>query len=270
MFYKRIHSRVVAGLQSDSRISLGLRISNYEFLVSQKPHLRNKLTYEENEMDKVFQSILERKLSKSDKIRMDQCTINIGSLRNRFCTIMRRLVYNDNVVFIGDNDLVSIALSYVTGIGKITVVDKDNDVLDIIQSKCCPNKKINVINDDFRRYAEITDVPDYGTYNLVVTDPPYTEVGYRLYLYIANQILELGGDIILTVPDMELESWNYELKYEIQKTLISEGFVVNDIKKRDQTFMDDYGIISSTWICTKIAIGEAKSIGNIDKMYTIR
>jgi len=253
-----------------SRVEIGLRKSIFEYFSSM--NLNQELICTQNFeilFNKYIEKVINFKLLKCDNVLIDQSTIDRESLYNRISILDEIIVNGDSLLFIGDNDFVSIILSYDERVKSITVVDLDDQVLQFISDNA-NNDKVVIIKEDFKEYLSRDKVPNYGTFQVVQSDPPYTETGFRLYNHIANCNIEFGGYFLLVVPDMEYEKWNYELKLDIQRSLVQGGFVVEKIFKHNQTFIDYYGIISSTWLLQKVMTGEIPNINNKKKLYTIR
>ncbi|CAA9260818.1 MAG: Predicted methyltransferase, DUF43 family [uncultured Acidimicrobiales bacterium] len=102
-------------------------------------------------------------------------------------TVVRRALFLEagftlaggRVLFVGDHDLTSLALAAVQPDADITVVDIDDDVLDHIETSAVAHGwKVRCLFADLR--AALPDAMR-GWADLVVTDPPYTRDGVRLF-----------------------------------------------------------------------------------------
>lgn len=100
-------------------------------------------------------------------------------------TALRRALWLDatfdlagaRLLCLGDHDLTSLALALVNPRVTITVVDVDDDILEYIDSQGRPS--IRCLWSDLR-FGLAPGARDWG--DLVVTDPPYTPEGARLFL----------------------------------------------------------------------------------------
>ncbi len=91
------------------------------------------------------------------------------------------------IIFLGDDDFVSIAVGLLKAARKITVIDFDPRLLDTIKLVSrAENLDINCVEHDLKR-----PVPKsmHGTYDVVFTDPPYTIPG--LILFVSRGITAL-------------------------------------------------------------------------------
>lgn len=91
-----------------------------------------------------------------------------------------------SVVFIGDSDLTSVACSLAGGAKELTVIDIDKKVGSIIaefnqdiDAKGLEAQKIEFIEADFKE-----ELPSFlkNSFDIAVTDPPYTKAGLELFV----------------------------------------------------------------------------------------
>jgi predicted methyltransferase/S-adenosylmethionine/arginine decarboxylase-like enzyme len=101
------------------------------------------------------------------------------------------MLVGKRIAILGDDDLVSIALSIIGGFTNLTVFEIDDDILTAIKviSEVMGIKNIHTVHYDAREKIK----PEYlAKYDVVVTDPPYTSNGVSLFVNRAVQLL--GGD----------------------------------------------------------------------------
>jgi predicted methyltransferase len=92
-----------------------------------------------------------------------------------------------NVLFLGDNDRTSLALSLVADAGELAVLDIDDDILDHIEAAGDDTGKATTC-----AYADLRIAlpPRFHEWaDLVVTDPPYTPEGMRVFLSRAAEAI---------------------------------------------------------------------------------
>jgi Branched-chain polyamine synthase A C-terminal domain len=267
VYFERLRQRLLAGGLADP-VGLGLRREVHEYLTCLGWRQPNPAAPISCVPERVWQTVAAKKLARACVVEMDQSPLDDLSTRWKAGVIARCIGEGDSLLCLGDNDMLSVPLSYLPTLAAVTVVDVDRRVLSDIGETASP-EKVSLVRGDFR--DSVADgASRYGTHQLVACDPPYTESGFRLYLRLAVGSLELSGELFLTYPDMELEAWNYDLKLAIQDMLCSGGLVIEEVCKHTQTFGDPYGIVSSLLVARKVAAGEVGGEINLERLYTIR
>lgn len=143
------------------------------------------------ECNKTSGSLLERRvipLREYDQFTATAETVfKRAGLLNFFCDIRGK-----KILFLGDNDFTSIAVATLGLANKITVLDVDKRILDTIQN--ISKEKdfgIKTIRHDLRNPLpqEVAN-----SFDIVFTDPPYTDRGVKLFLSRAVGALDLSGN----------------------------------------------------------------------------
>jgi S-adenosylmethionine decarboxylase proenzyme len=160
-----------------------------------------------------------------------------------FSTIVKKVLYllkkgeieGRKIIFLGDDDVISLALGLTKLADQITVVDIDNRVLDFI-SQSAENlnlKNFELINHDLRKSCPKTIM---NKYDVVVMDPPYTIEGLRLFLKRARQIiksnLKVNDKIYPIVGKKCLLSFGNKPPVQMQKlqlAILDHGFIINEM-----------------------------------------
>ncbi|MFW9896568.1 MAG: adenosylmethionine decarboxylase [Candidatus Thorarchaeota archaeon] len=160
-----------------------------------------------------------------------------------FSTVIKKTLYllkkgdieGRQIIFLGDDDFISLAIALTKLAKKITVLDIDNRVLDFL-SKSAEELSItnfNVISHDLRESC-----PDdiVNKYDVVVMDPPYTNEGLRLFLKRASQVLKSkihinGKDYSIIGKKCFLSFGNKppEQMQKIQFSILDHGFIINEM-----------------------------------------
>ncbi|MFX0005573.1 MAG: adenosylmethionine decarboxylase [Promethearchaeota archaeon] len=160
-----------------------------------------------------------------------------------FSTIVKKVLYllkkgeieGRKIIFLGDDDVISLALGLTKLADQITVVDIDNRVLDFIyQSAQDRNlKNFEVINHDLRKSCPKTIM---NKFDVVIMDPPYTIEGLRLFLKRARQIiksnLKINDKIYPIVGKKCLLSFGNKPPVQMQKlqlAILDHGFIINEM-----------------------------------------
>jgi len=132
-----------------------------------------------------------------------------------------------NILVIGDDDLISIALALTKLPNKIYVLEIDKRLVDFISEV---SKKYNL-----RVNALLYDVKNplienlTNRFDIFITDPPETLRALKIFLSRGIKSLKKrgAGYFGLTTLESSLNKW-----FEIEKFIIEEGFVITDIRRK--------------------------------------
>jgi S-adenosylmethionine decarboxylase proenzyme len=94
-----------------------------------------------------------------------------------------------NIVFLGDDDAISLAVGLTNLAYEITVVDIDSRIIEFLtkQAERLKIKNIRLIEHNLKDPCPKNIL---NRFDVVVTDPPYTDQGLRLFLKRAGQVLK--------------------------------------------------------------------------------
>jgi predicted methyltransferase len=132
-------------------------------------------------VEAVFQTLKACRADKSFDRRddLDQCPATIETTMRRLALLMRlSLLEKRCVLLLGDDDLLSLAISVAGLCTRVTVIDLDYGVLSRI-ARWTRNAAIELIHHDLRLGLPANVAHDY---DVVFTDPPYTAAGQFLFL----------------------------------------------------------------------------------------
>lgn len=121
--------------------------------------------------------------------RYDQFTATIETTARR-ASLLRFFgdIQDKRLLFIGDDDFTSVATANIGGTKDVTVVDIDERILGQIESiSSDKNFGIRTVHYDARKKLPMEL---RGKFDVVFTDPPYTENGMNLFLSRAIQALD--------------------------------------------------------------------------------
>ena len=133
---------------------------------------------------------------------LDQSHADISTvIKKTLFLIKRGDIEGRNIIFLGDDDLISLAVGLTKLAKNIIVLDIDNRILNYI-SKSVEELSLNnfkVISHDLREPC-----PDdiVNKHDVVIMDPPYTNEGLRLFLKRASQVL---------ISNINIDGQNYSL-----------------------------------------------------------
>ncbi len=185
-----------------------------------------------------FYSIFEKELNflnevflKKEKpdlsIDQTECTIET-SLKRAILALENDALFGKTIVCVGDDDLISISISVLlrklfdsqeNHTTKVTVIDFDNKILNLIKSY---NLNINVVSHNL-----ILPLSNElcGKFDVIFTDPPYSINGLKLFLCRGRFLLKNSfGRIFLSFSEKD----NYS-RLIMQNMFLSLNFIVNSI-----------------------------------------
>jgi predicted methyltransferase/ribosomal protein S18 acetylase RimI-like enzyme len=136
-----------------------------------------------------------------------------------------------SILFLGDDDLTSIAVGLLRAAREITVIDIDARLLEAIQ---LANKREG-INIEFLGHDVRKSLPGHlhYRYDVVFTDPPYTKPGLTLFVSRGITALQLrkGASIYLAYA-----SQSPRKMLEVQKILTAMGLIITERIPRFNTY----------------------------------
>lgn len=160
-----------------------------------------------------------------------------------FSTVVKKTLYllkrgdieGRNIIFLGDDDLISLAVGLTQLAKKITVIDVDNRILDFL-SKSIKDLALNNFNIILHDLRESTPTEILNKYDVVVMDPPYTIEGLRLFLKRARQVLKsqilINDETHIVTGKKCLLSFGNKPPEEMQKmqlSILDHGFIINEM-----------------------------------------
>ena len=160
-----------------------------------------------------------------------------------FSTVIKKTLYllkkgdieGRKLIFLGDDDLISLAVGLTKLAKDITVLDIDNRVLDYL-SKSVKELSINNFNVLPHDLREPCPTEILNKYDVVITDPPYTNEGLRLFLKRASQVLKsninINGKNYSIIGKKCVLSFGNKPPEDMQKlqfSILDHGFIINEM-----------------------------------------
>ncbi|MHA2391610.1 MAG: adenosylmethionine decarboxylase [Promethearchaeota archaeon] len=172
----------------------------------------------------------------SPEFSLDQSHADFSTVVKKTLFLLKRGdIEGRNIIFLGDDDLISLAVGLTRLANNITVLDIDQRVLDFL-SKSVEDLSLtnfNVISHDLRESCPIEIL---NKYDVVVIDPPYTIEGLRLFLKRAMQVLKshiVINEVSHTITGKKcLLSFGNKPPEEMQKmqlSILDHGFIINEM-----------------------------------------
>lgn len=189
---------------------------------------------------KAEQVIKKLQQQRTPKTHMDQSFVTARSSCERAALMLQNLdVEGKKIVCVGDSDLTSIALGFLGVAKKITVLDLDSDLLEIIQKTSREfNLKIECIQQDFREPLKTNE-----HFDVFVSDPPYTFDGLEAFVNGGKKLADAGYLTYSFKPKNEL--------LEVEKILLEKNFAITWMSSNFIEFIGS-GIIGKQGLLMKI------------------
>ena len=167
---------------------------------------------------------------------LDQSHATSDTVINRMLYILKKgELEGRKILFLGDDDATSLIIGLLDLVEEITVIDIDSHIIDFLSQKAhdLSINNYNVVSHDLRDPLPSNII---NKYDLVITDPPYTNEGLRLFLKRAQQALRtkiyidkiqhnvIGKKCLLSFgnkPPDEL--------LQIQLSILDHGFIINEM-----------------------------------------
>lgn len=154
-----------------------------------KPYRWSLVEYEDAVLERKL-STVRKKYDLEPKREYDQFFATAGTSISKVKVMQDRGdIHGKRIALVGDDDLLSVVL----GLGgfdysQVTVFDIDQDILDVIDKVIKEHKIKNIRTELYDVRKELR--PELlGRYDVVVTDPPYTLSGVKLFLERALNLL---------------------------------------------------------------------------------
>ena len=172
----------------------------------------------------------------SPEFALDQSHADIPTVIKKALYLLKKGdIEGRNIIFLGDDDFISLAVGLTKLAKNITVLDIDTRILDYL-SKSAEELSINnfkVIPHDLREPFSDDLV---NKYDVVIMDPPYTIEGLRLFLKRASQVLKsninINGKNYSIIGKKCLLSFGNKPPEDMQKlqfSILDHGFIINEM-----------------------------------------
>ncbi|MFW9923911.1 MAG: bis-aminopropyl spermidine synthase family protein [Candidatus Thorarchaeota archaeon] len=148
----------------------------------------------------------------------------ITAISRAYMLLQNNDLEGKNILLLGDDDFTSLAIGLLKTSAKVTVLDIDQRLLDLIaQISEEYGFNINCLQADFREQIPANLI---GKFDTIFTDPPYTIPGLKLFLSRALQLLkkESNKKIYLAFvhkPPLE--------QLAIQELIVSMGLAIQEL-----------------------------------------
>lgn len=270
--FKSSISKLLQVVDGSDEILLTVESSKIISALSPVPYKWRLVTYDNLEITKMLDDI-RKEFNLEPKRELDQFfATSPTSVSKAQILVDKGLVAGKNIALLGDDDLVSVALSLLNkSFTKLTVFDIDPQLLSTIEAICI---KLNINNVQTRLYdvRNNIDKSDLAKYDLVVMDPPYTNSGVSLFLNRGIDLLtphtDFSGKYIFLFYGNSFKSPEKSLK--IQHTINRYNLLIEEKVDKFATYFgaESIGSSSSLYILKQTPATDSANVVIKSGIYT--
>ena len=166
------------------------------------------------------------------RLELDQCHCTVETKLRRLLAIHEAgALVGRRVLLLGDDDLTSLALRRLvrslgshSTLASLAVVDVDPALIAFLERELTEAPfPVTCVEHDLRGPLPPALV---GAFDTVVTDPPYTTAGARLFLSRAADALDERGDVFLSFGSRRPDA-----AVQLQHAIVELGFVIQSLRR---------------------------------------
>ncbi|UCF46380.1 MAG: bis-aminopropyl spermidine synthase family protein [Myxococcales bacterium] len=180
------------------------------------------------------------------KRALDQVYVTTDTAVRRAELLLEAGEHQRGLVFLGDDDLISAAVQLAGAGRKVTVLDTDEEILQILASQAERHGwELDTVHHNLRQ-----PIPKVmrGRYGAVFTDPPYAVEGFRLFISRAAEMLKPDGRLYVCFGQSRRAS---ERGLQKQRVLGEAGFLIEAVYEDFNRYhgAEAIGSRSALWQC---------------------
>ena len=180
------------------------------------------------------------------KRALDQVYVTIDTAVRRAELLLEAGEHQRGLVFLGDDDLTSAAVQLAGAGRKVSAVDSDEEILQILARHAAQHGwEHDTVHHDLRQ-----PIPKAmrGRYGAVFTDPPYALEGFRLFVSRAAEMLKPDGRLYVCFGQSRRAS---ERGLQKQRVLGEAGFLIEAVFEDFNHYdgAEAIGSRSALWRC---------------------
>ena len=202
------------------------------------------------------------------KRALDQVFVTSDTAVRRAELLIEAGEHQRGLVFLGDDDLTSAAVQLAGAGRKVTVVDADDEILQILVRHASERGwELETVQHDLRQPIPRAMRARYGA---VFTDPPYATEGFRLFVSRAAEMLKPDGRLYVCFGQSRRAS---ERGLQKQRVLADAGFLVEAVFPDFNVYRgaEAIGSRSALWRCRVTPETRPLLRGEVDgELYTSR
>ena len=183
---------------------------------------------------------------RAPKRALDQVYVTTDTAVRRAELLLEAGEHQRGLVFLGDDDLTSAAVQLAGAGRKVTAVDSDEEILQILARHAAQHGwEHDTVHHDLRQ-----PIPKAmrGRYGAVFTDPPYALEGFRLFVSRAAEMLKPDGRLYVCFGQSRRAS---ERGLQKQRVLGEAGFLIEAVFEDFNHYdgAEAIGSRSALWRC---------------------
>ena len=180
------------------------------------------------------------------KRALDQVYVTMDTAVRRAELLLEAGEHQRGLLFLGDDDLTSAAVQLAGAGRKVTAVDSDEEILQILARHAAQHGwEHDTVHHDLRQ-----PIPKAmrGRYGAVFTDPPYALEGFRLFVSRAAEMLKPDGRLYVCFGQSRRAS---ERGLQKQRVLGEAGFLIEAVFEDFNHYdgAEAIGSRSALWRC---------------------
>lgn len=182
----------------------------------------------------------------SPKRALDQIYATTDTVVRRAHLLLEAGEHQRGLVFLGDDDLTSAAVQLAGAGRKVTALDTDQEILEILARHAAQHAwEHDAVHHDLRHPIPKTMS---GRYGAVFTDPPYALEGFRLFVSRAAEMLKPDGRLYVCFGQSRRAS---ERGLQKQRVIGDAGFLVEAVWEDFNEYRgaEAIGSRSALWRC---------------------
>jgi hypothetical protein len=177
---------------------------------------------------------------------LDQVYVTTDTAVRRAELLIEAGEHQRGLVFLGDDDLTSAAVQFAGAGRKVTAIDTDDEILQILARHAEQHGwEHDAVHHDLRQ-----PIPKamHGRYGAVFTDPPYAVEGFRLFISRAAEMLKPDGRLYVCFGQSRRAS---ERGLQKQRVLGDAGFLIEAVFEDFNHYhgAEAIGSRSALWRC---------------------
>jgi hypothetical protein len=202
------------------------------------------------------------------KRALDQFYVTPDTAVRRAELLLAAGEHQRGLVFLGDDDLTSAAVELAGAARKVTALDSDPEILEILRRNA--EKHGWELATVFHDLRQAIPKAMRGRYGAVFTDPPYAIEGFRLFLSRAVDLLKPDGRLYVCFGQSRRAS---ERGVQKQRALCDAGFLIEAVFEDFNEYhgAEAVGSRSALWRCRMTPETSPLLRGEVDgPLYTSR
>lgn len=202
------------------------------------------------------------------KRALDQVYVTVDTAVRRAQLLIESGEHQRGLVFVGDDDLTSAAVQFAGANRRVTAVDTDRDMLELLDEAAAERgwdleTREHDLRDPWPRAMR-------GRYGAVFTDPPYALEGFRLFVSRSIDLLKPDGRLYVCFGQSRRAG---ERGLQKQRVLSEAGLLVETVLEGFNRYegAESIGSRSSLWRCRVTSQSKPLVMGRVEgPLYTSR